>query len=289
MTTAHRSMVWMAAFVALWAAVEALAAHVLKAYSPYQVVWSRYLVHLLLMISLWAWRDPGSLWRTRRPGFQLSRSLLMLVMPASWALSVQHGVAPSALGMIFWLSPALMVLLAQVFLQERASAWIWIALAVGYAGMIAMNGAAMPLPSLPSLFPLGMALSFALYVVMTRSLRTETLCANLFYTALGVFLVLSPFMPSLWIQPSAHDAVIFAGVGALGFFALWTLDRMASCAPVSVAAPFAYLQLPCSLGMALLLQQERLTRRSGVGVLLIAVAALSIWLCQSRVEQRQTA
>ena len=86
MSPRRRAMLLMLGFVTLWALIEAMAAHVLRRYSPYQVVWTRYAVHLLLMLLVWGWRQPATLWRTGRPVFQLARSLLMLGMPASWII-----------------------------------------------------------------------------------------------------------------------------------------------------------------------------------------------------------
>jgi hypothetical protein len=75
------------------------------------------------------------------------------------------------------------------------------------------------------------AASFSLYVVMTRMLRGESLRANLFYTALGVFAVLSLFMPTVWVTPTSHDARVMVLIGALGLVALLALDRMSeTCA-----------------------------------------------------------
>ena len=95
-----------------------------------------------------------------------------------------------------------------------------------------------------------MAVTFSLYVVMTRSLRSETTRANLFYTALGVFLMLSPAMPSLWIMPTLPHFAAIVGVGLLGLATLYALDRLAAAAPVSVSAPFAYLQIAVTAGLA---------------------------------------
>ena len=92
MSTERRSMLLMITFVALWTLVEATAANLLNKYTAYQIVWTRYAVHLALMLALWGWRDPASLWRTRRPGFQIARSSLMMVMPVSWFLGSQSGV-----------------------------------------------------------------------------------------------------------------------------------------------------------------------------------------------------
>ena len=154
MTGARRSMLLMVAFVALWAALEALAAKVGAHYSPYQVVWTRYAVHLLFMLALWGWREPATLWRTRRPGFQLTRSMLMLGMPASWVFAMNAGVASGTLMSIFWLSPLLILAFARIFLGERAPASLWLICGIACVGalMLTLPGS---LPSAPLLvFPL---------------------------------------------------------------------------------------------------------------------------------------
>jgi drug/metabolite transporter (DMT)-like permease len=287
MNAARRSMLAMVAFVALWAALDAVASRLHGHYSPYQVVWTRYAVHLAFMVAVWGWRDPASLWRTRRPVFQWSRSMLMLGMPASWAIAMSAGVASGTLMSIFWLSPLLILALARAFLGERASASVWLICGVACAGalMLTVPG---PLPS-PSLlvFPLGMALTFSLYVVMTRSLRSETSRANLFYTALGVFVVLTPWMPHVWVAPSAHDMVVFTGVGLLGYLGLFALDYFAAAAPVSVAAPLAYLQLVFALVIAWGLGSQRPAPGTLVGQLLIASAALCVWARTPRLSVQE--
>ena len=282
MSGARRSMLLMVAFVALWAALEALAAKVRAHYSPYQVVWTRYAVHLLFMLALWGWREPATLWRTRRPGFQLTRSMLMLGMPASWVFAMNAGVASGTLMSIFWLSPLLILAFARVFLGERAPASVWLICGIACVGalMLTVPGS---LPSAPLLvFPLGMAVTFSLYVVMTRSLRSETTRANLFYTALGVFVVLAPFMPRIWLTPSLHDMMVLGGVGLLGYWALYALDRLAAAAPVSVAAPLGYLQLVFTVVIAWGFGDHRHAPLALIGLLLIAGTALYVWASAPR-------
>jgi drug/metabolite transporter (DMT)-like permease len=122
-----------------------------------------------------------------------------------------------------------------------------------------------------------MAVTFSLYVVMTRSLRSETTRANLFYTALGVFVVLTPFMPRIWSTPSLHDMMVLGGVGLLGYLALYALDRLAAAAPVSVAAPLGYLQLAFAVVIAWSFGNHRHASLTLVGLLLIAGTALYVW------------
>jgi drug/metabolite transporter (DMT)-like permease len=213
----------------------------------------------------------------------------MLVMPASWILGMQHGVQPDTLMAVFWTSPLLIIVLAHLLLGERAPAAVW---AVGGlsclgASLLFLRG---PLPlSLQLLFPLGMALSFSLYIVMTRSLRHEAIRANLFYTALGVFVALSPLMPSLWVTPSARDFLAMVGVGLLGWVALFALDRMAAGAAVSLTAPVLSMQLVFLLGAGWLAGHPDLGWRAAAGPAMIVGLALLLWRSEPAWRVRQVA
>ena len=262
------------AFVIGWTLVELIAAGVLARVSPFQVVWIRYVVHLVLMLLVFGWRRPSRLWRSRRPAYQLVRSLLMVGMPASWIFAMQAGVDSGLLMAIFWLSPLLVLALARILLGEVAPAGVWGAALVGWAGAFLVLGHnALPAAPLLLLLPLAMALCFSLYVVMTRSLRDEETRANLFYSAGGVALFLTPFMSSVWTPPAAFDLLVMIGVGVAGLLSLLALDRMAAAAPVSRTAPMLYLQVPATIALLLGSGGAAITWRSAAGLLLIAFAA----------------
>jgi drug/metabolite transporter (DMT)-like permease len=233
MNATRRGMLCMIVFALLWALVEAFAGWLSRPYSPYQVVWARYGSHLAIMLAIWGWRDPLVLVRTRRPTLQIARSLLMLIMPAAWILSLQRGLTPDTVLAIFGVAPLIICALAALLLKERPTPGIWISAAVVSAGAMFC----LSLHALPSLTAVAAALtstsSFSLYVVMTRMLRGESLRANLFYTALGVFAALSLFVPKVWVMPTPHDALVMVLIGALGLLALLALDRTAQTAPVS--------------------------------------------------------
>ena len=281
-------MLLMFGFVSVWAAVEAVADQVLRRYSPYQVVWDALC------------RAPGTdACRAGRERAELAVAHAAASVPGG-TLDADAGHAGvvrrrHAAGRATFhhdggvlVSPLLIVGLARLFLLDNASLAVWAATVLGLRGALVMHKPG-PLPHLYLLvFPLGMALCFSLYVVMTRSLRTDTTRANLFYTALGVFLALSPFMPRLWVMPSALDLLAMVAVGALGFAALYLLDRMAAAAPVSVSAPFAYLQIAVTAGLAVAagIGYELSAKRTALGLLLIAGATLYVWTRESRLTVR---
>lgn len=291
MNNARRAMLYMMGFAVMWALVEALAGGVLQRYSPYQVVWTRYAVHLLLMLAVWGLRDPGRLWRTSRPGYQLSRSLLMLAMPASWIMATSQGVPAGTLMTVFWLSPLAIMLLGWWLLLERPPGWLWLAAGLGFVGACLTHDIVPPSSIGDLLLPATMGLSFSLYVVMTRSLRNENVLTNLFYTALGVFLALTPAMGWLWRWPTPGDALVMATVGVLGFVALWLLDRAAATAPVCLTAPLNFLQIVHFSALAALggLMSLHSTRRAAIGLALIAVVSIFIWMRAGQVGENNVA
>jgi len=243
-------MLLMALFVALWTSVEAVASNVLRAYSPYQVVWTRYAVHLLFMLLMWGWRDPQSLWRTRRPMYQLGRAQLMLAMPASWAMALEAGVHGSEIMAVFWLAPLMILGLVRKPADERAGRVDWVIAILAYGGvLLVLEPHRWPGPA-PMLLPIVMGFTFAAYAVMTRSLRSESLRANLFYTALGVFVPLSLAMPAVWVTPTPRDSLVMVLIGLLGWATLYALDRAAAAGPLYRSAPIAFLQLPLAVALS---------------------------------------
>jgi len=289
MKDSRHSMKLMVAFVALWAAEEALTGILLSRYSLTQIVWLRFLLHLLMLWALFGRDQVSSLWRTKRPVFQLVRASMMVGMPACWVLGVQRGLAPSTLMSVFWLAPLLILALARLFLRESVSPKVWLAAAVACVGVFALTGPhAMPRPIL-LVFPLGMAMCFSLYMVMTRSLRDEPTRTNLFYTGLGVCLLLAPRVPSGWVTPTAPDLLILAGIALLGLGGLFALERLTAAAPVSHSAPLAYLQIPFALGIAWSLEQYNPGLRTLIGLLLTLAVAFYVWQREPRRVARMAA
>lgn len=261
---------------------ELLGAHLYVRYDLMQVVWCRYAAHLLLMIFVWGWWRPQLLWRTRRPWFQLSRSMLMLVMPLSFAFAVGLRTAADVVWAVFWITPLLILALARALIGERAPAVWWLLAGASVVAAVVVLRPSLEVTPAEFVWPTMMALSFSLYVVMTRSLRGETFQANLFYSALGVFLLLTLWMPAVWITPPLHDIALLAGIGIIGFVGLLALDRAADRAPVSSWAPALHLQVAAVAVFAWSIGGHTPAASGIVGLLAIVAIALYLWREESR-------
>jgi drug/metabolite transporter (DMT)-like permease len=272
-SSAHRALLLMIAFAAAWAAQEVIVASMHLPFLPYQIVWCRYVVHLAFMLALFGLRDPLALIRTRRPIFQVGRSLLMLLMTVSWIMA-SHRVGPNTIIAVLASIPILVTGFGALFLRERPARWTWIAATLASAGCLAC---ALPLQMtsiLQLVLPLVTAVCISLYIVLTRSLRNENAQTNLFYTALGVVAALSAFVPSRWITPDAHNVVCLVAIGLIGYVGLLALDYSAAAAPVGVTAPLAACQIPMTQALAAMFGYGKLAWGTWAAMALIGASTL---------------
>jgi drug/metabolite transporter (DMT)-like permease len=274
----RRAMALMLGFALAWVLLEEVVGRRLQGhYHLMQIVWCRYAVHLLALLLLFGWRNPGRLWRTRRRAFHVLRSLCMLAMPLSFALSLQTQLQPNSVWALFWLAPLGALWIAHWALGERCTPAVWAATAVATAAAVVMQSPGADLVSPAVVLPLLMALSFAVYLVMTRRLTGESVHANLFYTALGVFAMLTPFMPMVWVMPSAADAIVLAGIGVVGLLALLLLDRAVALSPLDTSAPFLFAHTLALLTIGWQLQGHAPAHGVLAGAAVIAATLTALW------------
>ena len=270
-------MLLMGVYATLWALVENIGGGILTRYSAYQVVFTRYVVHIALVFVIWGIREPFSVVKTHRPFYQFARSLLMVGMPVSFVLAYSHGIDSGTLNSVLWLTPFLVLGLSSLFLHERPSAAVWATCGLAYCALFLFTGVPSRVSVSTLFFAFGMAATLSAYVVMTRSLRSESTRANLFYTAFGVALCLLPFIPKLWVTPSLGDFMVMAIIGAVGFVALYALDRATAGAPTSVTAPFLFLQLPTSMFLGRLLGYVQFGVKGLMATVILGLCGLYVW------------
>ena len=275
MSPTLQGIAWMAASSVLWTLIEALGRQVPRGYSPYQTVWVRYATHLVVMLAiLGPWRG-AELVRTRRPGLQILRSLLMLGMPVCFIVAVGR-LSAAETWSIFWVSPVLVALLSRWWLGERSGLRHWAAAAAALLGASLILGTGPGALRGAAVLPLGMAACFSVYVVMTRAMREETTTATLFYTALFVLVPLSVGLPAFWHALRWEAALPMAAIGVAGLFGLLALDRALHLAPASVVAPFAALQAVWTLLLDHLLFGHRVGAAQFCGALALVGGGLYV-------------
>jgi drug/metabolite transporter (DMT)-like permease len=185
-----------------------------------------------------------SLMRTRKPGTQLLRSLLLLGSTACNFLALRH-LRLDQTTTIGFLTPLMVALLAGPLLGE----WIgWrraVAIAIGFAGILLAirPGIAAVHPAV--LLSLGSMLCYAVFSLVTRYLapfdRSEV---TLFYSLLAGSVIMAPFALFEWAWPkSTLIWTLLLSMGFLGGAGHYLFIVAHRFAPASTIAPFLYVSL----------------------------------------------
>ncbi len=237
------------AAVFCFAIMDTIAKYLGAFYPVLALVWARYTVHMLIML---AWLGPSmklNLVRTSRPRLQILRGLFLVGSTCFFfqALRQMPMAEASAIG---FMTPLLVTLLAVPILKEKISRRRWIAVIVGFIGVMIIIRPGGKVFSPAALLPLGTALCFSLYQIITRKLHAENPRTSLFYSALvGSLALTAVLLVGYWIvpfevaTPTLWHSVLIVALGAIGGLGHLVLIRALRKAPASVLAPFYYTQL----------------------------------------------
>jgi drug/metabolite transporter (DMT)-like permease len=157
----------------------------------------------------------------------------------------------SALG---FTAPIILVVLGALVLHEHVTPRRWVAIALGFAGMLVVVRPGGELFTWAAAVPVASALTYALYQVMTRRIRgvADEWDATVQGALAGVVL-LGPAMPWLWRAPGVADVALAALYAAVQTAALLCIAGAVRRAEVSGLAPWHYSRIVFALGFDALL------------------------------------
>lgn len=260
--------------VFLFSSMDTLAKMALKSYPLPGLLWARYAVHVVFMVALAAPHMGMKLLRTQRPGLQILRGLLLVVSTSMFYLSLQY-MPLAETAAISFVAPLFVTLLSGPLLKERIRARQWIAVLLGFVGVLVIVRPGGALFDAVSLLPVLTAACFSFYQVLTRKLAgREHPLTTLFYTGLIGGIVSSAALPFYWIMPTPLQGLLMIAIGILGASGHLYLIRAAEHASPAVLAPFAYTQLIWSTLLAFIAFREFPDRVSVLGMAIIVLAGM---------------
>lgn len=248
-----------------------------ESYPPEQVVWARFVSHLVWVFVIATPRLGRDLFRTTRPGLQVALSLVMLTSSVIFFVALPHiGLAEASV--INFVSPFLVMLLALPMLGERFVMHRVIGVTVGFIGVLVVIRPGADVFNWASIAILGSAGFYALFQVLTRMVaghdRPET---SIFYSVLAGSVATSLAMPWFWKAPmSWGDGVLMASLGFIGAVGHYCLARAMLYAAASVISPFNYWQLIGAVGVGYALFGALPDLWTWAGAVLIVGAGLYI-------------
>jgi drug/metabolite transporter (DMT)-like permease len=191
-------------------------------------------------------------------------------------------------------TPLMITLLSVLLLKEKVSVQRWLALIVGFIGVLIIIRPGSANFNLGSIFILLNVLFYVFAVLVTRRLQTTDSSATMSYYGSLVYMViaivLAPLViavgpipnasPSIaflfraWSMPTLVDLFIMFGLGLVWAGGMFFTARAYSLALASVVAPFEYISLPISTMWGLLLWNQFPPLATWLGAFITLVSSL---------------
>lgn len=212
-------------------------------YPVAQVVWARYLFHLLALLPILLLRLPLRALVPERVGAQLTRGALLLA--SSWLFFTAIARMPLATALaLFFVSPLVVTSLGSSLLGERVSRWRWVAVLVGFGGVLVILRPGGGVFQLAALLALAAGTVHGFYLLSTRRLAgSAPPLVTLAYTALVGAALMSVFVPFVWVPPSLVDLGLMLAMGVIAATGHFLVIKSFDYAPATFLAPIGYAEI----------------------------------------------
>ena len=217
---------------------DALGKFLVSTYSVGQLLWLRACAALIVLAPT-IWRQRAAFLDLERPRLQLLRVTLSTLEVAAFFLAAVY--LPLADVITYYLaSPVFVTALSPLVLGEHVGWRRWSAVLIGFCGvLIALRPSAQTV-SWPAMIALGGSLSFAVLMLITRSLRATPDIVLASSQFAGTFLFGAVMSPFGWVTPGFGSLGLFAVAGCISVAALLCVNRSLKLAPASVVVPYQY-------------------------------------------------
>ncbi len=220
-----------------------------------------------------AWRSP-----VLKPMF--IRNVLLLAAWLSYYTAARD-LGLAELTTLYYASPILITILAVPILKEHVPPLRWIAVLVGFVGvMIATDpfGTGMKI-SLPVWLALQAAVFWAISTVLLRKTALQEVTLVQMTISSGFFILFTGIAVAVdYVPPSLTDVALMAGTGLVAGIGQYALFEGMRRAPVSVLAPFEYSSLIWAFGLGFLIWGDIPASQVFIGAGLIFAAGMIIIL-----------
>ena len=264
----------------VFASQDGLSKYLATEYNVYMVVMIRYWFFAAFVISVSSQKTGGikRVAKTKSPILQIFRSLILV---AEMCITI---LAFTLLGLaethaIFASYPLIIAMLSGPILGEYVGWRRWLAIWVGFIGILIILNPGNGIFSPYALVPLVGAILFALYGLLTRYVgQYDNSNTSVFWTGVVGSIAMTIIGLNYWDPVSKSDWSIMLLLSASGVVGHYLLIKCYEVAEASAVQPFAYLQLIWASMIGIIIFGEQITTNVLIGACIIVGAGLfTLW------------
>ena len=264
----------------VFASQDGLSKYLATEYNVYMVVMIRYWFFAAFVISMSSRRTGGikRVAKTKSPILQIFRSLILV---AEMCITI---LAFTLLGLaethaIFASYPLIIAMLSGPILGEYVGWRRWLAICVGFIGILIILNPGNGIFSPYALVPLAGAILFAIYGLLTRYVgQYDDSSTSFYWTGVVGSIAMTVIGLNFWDPVSRSDWSVLLLLSASGVVGHYLLIKCYEVAEASAVQPFAYLQLIWASMIGIIIFGEQITTNVLIGACIIVGAGLfTLW------------
>jgi len=181
--------------------------------------------------------------RSKNIKSQVLRGILLLTSSLLFFYAISVISLAKALTLAF-ICPLIVTALSPYFLKERVGRRRWTAVIVGFIGVLLVIRPGIVEFNWASLASLGTGLCYAIYLIVTRSLKdTDNGLLTLLFTSIVGTIVLSVYLPFVWVNPSLNQLLLAVNMGFIAALAHGLIIISYNYSDASKLAPLGYFEI----------------------------------------------
>ena len=209
-------------------------------HSVFQLLLVKYFFVLFLSLVESKRKNNLTFYKSKKIKLQIFRSLLSVIESGCFVLSFKYLSLADAHS-VGSLAPVIVVAFSAIFLKEKVSTKTWIAIFVGFAGVLIILRPTSSIFDPKALLPLLAAFVLGLYQVVTKKVSEhDTTETSLFYTSIIGIFVMSLLASNFWNPISSSSYILFLIVGIFFSLGIYLQIIALSMASASIIQPFHY-------------------------------------------------
>ena len=254
-------------------------------YHPTQITFMRSLVAMILIFPFLIKAGGLSLLKTKRPGLHLMRSLAGTLGNILYFYAFQRMTVGDVM-VISQAVPLFVTIFAVLFLSERVGIRRWVAVLVGFLGVIiAIDPAGnFHVTSLIAVAATGCWASTILFMRKLGATESPYTVTFIFMTVCTT--ITACIQPWVWQTPTPRMLVLILGIGISGALGQMLMSTALKYAKASVVSPFNYTGIIWAIGFDLVLWDIIPAWTTILGAGIITVTGVYIFHREALVRQK---
>jgi len=209
-------------------------------YSVFQLLLIKYFFVLILSLIESKRKNNISFYKSKNIRMQIFRSILSVLESGFFVLSFKY-LSLADVHSVGSLAPVIVVGLSAIILKERVSTKTWIAIFIGFIGVLIILRPTSSIFDPKALLPLVAAFVLGLYQIITKKVSEyDSTEVSLFYTSIVGIIIMSFLASSFWRPIESSSYILFLAIGVFFSLGIYLQIIALSKARASIIQPFHY-------------------------------------------------